>query len=110
MSGQFRAVVAADELRVAAAGGDRLEDVDSRVGVDAAGHVEGEGFAGVLVDQVEGLEQPPVGGGVELEVGRHTWFGYWALRWSAGTVEVLVWPSARLRWATWMACSSGRVG
>ncbi len=41
------------------------EDV---VGVDGMVDVDGEGFAGELVDDVEHLDRAPVGEGVELEV------------------------------------------
>ena len=63
-------VVAADELRIATVGSDLFYDLDSGIRVDRAGHVAGQGFAGVLIDQVADLEPSPVSGGVELEIGR----------------------------------------
>jgi hypothetical protein len=57
--------------RIAAAvGGDVVEDVDGGVGVDGVGDDVCEGLAGVLVDDVQDLQDPPVGGGVELLVQR----------------------------------------
>ena len=50
--------------------GQLVEDVDDAVGVDRAVGVDGQGFAGELVDDVEHLDGAPVGGGVELKVHR----------------------------------------
>jgi hypothetical protein len=42
---------------------------------DAALDHTAEAFAGVLVDDRYDLDRPPIGGGVELEVHRHTRLG-----------------------------------
>jgi hypothetical protein len=69
VGGQLRAVVAADEPRWPAALGDQLvEHGDGGVRVDPAIDPDGEGLAGVFVDDVEQLEDPPIGGLVELVV------------------------------------------
>ena len=52
----------------AAHGGELVEDGDGLVGVDASGDVHRERLAGVLIDDVEQLEHPAVGGLIELEV------------------------------------------
>ena len=49
---------------------DRVEAGDGRVGVDGVVDEIGEGLAGELVDDVEHLEHPAVGGDVELVVQR----------------------------------------
>lgn len=51
-------------------GGDTFQGGDGAVGVDAAIDHDGHGFAGVLVDDVQQLEDPAVDGDVELEVQR----------------------------------------
>jgi hypothetical protein len=71
MGGQLGAVVAADEARGPSALGDQaVQDGDGGVGVDPAVDLDSEGFTGVLVDHVEQLQDPPVGGLVELVVQR----------------------------------------
>ena len=57
-------------LGCAALAGEPGQDGDHGVGVGAAADVHGEGFAGVLVDDVEQLQSSAVGGLVELEVQR----------------------------------------
>ena len=49
-------------------GGQALEAAHDPVGVDGALDVDGQGLPGELVDDVEELQRPPVGGLVELEV------------------------------------------
>ena len=68
---ELRAVVAADELGRTATVDDRLlERGHGVVGVDEVVHDDGEGLAGVLVDDVEQLYGTAVHGLVELEVER----------------------------------------
>ena len=50
--------------------GELIQDGDDAVGVDAAIHVDRQGFAGELVDDVEHLQGAAIGGGVELKVHR----------------------------------------
>ena len=47
-----------------------VESVDGLLGVDRAGGMAGERFAGVLVGDVEDLDRPPVGGSVVEVVER----------------------------------------
>ena len=54
--------------RGAAFGSQALEAGHHAVGVDGTLDVDGQAFAAVLVDDVQELEVPPVGGLVELEV------------------------------------------
>ncbi len=63
-------VVEADVGRGAPLGRQALEAGDDPVGVDGALDVDGQALAGELVDDVQQLEHPPVGGLVELEVER----------------------------------------
>lgn len=57
-------------------GGDQLlDDEHHRVGVAAPTHTHGHGLPGELVDDVEQLEAPAVGGLFELKSSAHTWFG-----------------------------------
>jgi hypothetical protein len=55
--------------------------------VDPAVHRDGQGFAGVLVDDVEQLQDPTVGGLVELVVQRPQWSGCSAASRAAGAVQ-----------------------
>jgi hypothetical protein len=56
-------------VSASAAGGDEpLDDGDDVIGGAMPAHVHGQGFAGVLVDDVAQLQPPAVGGLVELEV------------------------------------------
>jgi hypothetical protein len=71
LAGELRAVVTADEPRRGASFGNQaLQHGHGGVGVDPAVDLDGEGFAGVLVHDVEQLEDPPVEGLVELVVQR----------------------------------------
>ncbi len=71
VGGQLGAVVAADERgRAAALGDEPVEHSDGVVGVNPPAALDGERLAGELVDHVQELEEPPVGGLVELEVQR----------------------------------------
>ena len=47
-----------------------FELVDQFLGGDTAFHEVAERFAGVLVDDRHNLDRPPIGGHVELEIGR----------------------------------------
>ena len=68
---QLRAVVAADVLgRSTASGHQAIEDRDRGVGSDPSPALDRERLTGVLVDDVQELQDPPVGGLVELEVER----------------------------------------
>ncbi|MEJ7792417.1 MAG: hypothetical protein WKF65_10650 [Gaiellaceae bacterium] len=53
-----------------ALGDDPVEDGDGAVGVDPPLDLDGERLAGVLVDDVQQLQDPAVAGRVELEVER----------------------------------------
>ena len=78
--------------RAAADGDDAVEDVDGGVGVDAALAFHREGFAGELVNDVQLLEDPAVGGHVELVVKRpHVIgpLGAQALGWDGRVAEAL---------------------
>src|SRR3954470_24362691 len=66
--GQLRAVVAAHVRRRSALGGESLKYGDGLVCVDAPCDVHRERLAGELVDDVQQLDHPPVGGLIELEV------------------------------------------
>jgi hypothetical protein len=69
--GELRAVVHADERRrLTALGGQAIEHGHGGVGVDAPGNHDRQRLAGVLVDDVQELQDPAVDGGVELEVER----------------------------------------
>ena len=69
--GQLGPVVATDERRRGRTLGDEaLQGADGLVGVDAAVHAHRQRLAGELVDDVQQLEDPPVGGLVKLEVQR----------------------------------------
>ena len=67
---ELRAVVEAHERRRASREHEPVEGGDHLVGVDGAVHDDGGALAGVLVDDVQQLEEPAVDGGVELEVER----------------------------------------
>jgi hypothetical protein len=54
--------------RGAAVGDQAVQDGHGGVGVDPAVDGDGQGFAGVLIHDVEQLQDPPVGGLVELVV------------------------------------------
>ena len=76
VGGQLGAVVAADVLGGPAPGAhEPVEDRDGRVGVDSPVALDRERLARVLVDDVQELQDPPVGGLIELEVERQTWSG-----------------------------------
>ena len=49
-------------------GDESLDDGDDLIGVAAAAHPRGQGFTGVLVDDVQQLQPPVIGGLIELEV------------------------------------------
>lgn len=70
VGGELGTVVHAQMGRCASSGGDLGDDFDGAVGVDAVTDVDGQGFSGELVDDVEQLEAPPGGGLVELEIER----------------------------------------
>jgi hypothetical protein len=71
VGGELGAVVAGDVLGRAAALDDQpVEHGHGAVGVDPAGALDGQRLAGELVDDVQELEDPPVGGLIELEVQR----------------------------------------
>jgi hypothetical protein len=46
------------------------QDLDQVIGGAGAAHPHGQGFAGVLVDEVGQLHPPPISGLIELEVDR----------------------------------------
>jgi hypothetical protein len=54
----------------ALAGDDPVECADGVVGVDPPVDLDRQRFAGVLVNDVQQLQHPPVDGGVELEIER----------------------------------------
>src|SRR5215216_6670955 len=63
--------ITADEPRWPATLIDQMvQDVDGGIGVDPAVHGDGQGFAGVLVHDVEQLQDPSIEGLVELVVQR----------------------------------------
>jgi hypothetical protein len=65
---------------------------DGGVGVDAPVHGDGQGLAGVLIDHVEQLQDPPVGGLVELVVQRPHMvrvLGSQPVRWTRGGADPL---------------------
>ena len=64
------AVVHAQVRWGAALGDEALDDGDDAVGVDAVRGVDGQGFSGELVDDVEQLDAPQAGDLVELEIQR----------------------------------------
>jgi hypothetical protein len=71
VGGQLRPVVAANERRrLPALGDEPVEGGDGLVGIDAAVTLDRQRFAGELVDDVQQLQDPAVGGLVELEVQR----------------------------------------
>jgi len=99
--GQLGPVVHPHELGPAAApAGDPVEHPDGVVGIDAPLDLDRQGFAGVLVDEPEQLQHPPVAGGIELEVERPDVVGRSARRRSAGIVEVPSRCRLRLRAGT----------
>jgi hypothetical protein len=51
-------------------GDQAVQQLHGGVGVDPAVDLDGEGFAGVFVDDIEQLQGPPVSGLVELIVQR----------------------------------------
>ena len=53
-------------------GDEGLNGGDDLIGVTAAAHAHGQGFTGVLVDDVQQLQASLVGGLVELEVQAQT--------------------------------------
>ena len=70
VGGQLGAVVAANEHRRAALGDEALQRNDGLVAVDAAVALDRQRLAGELIDDVQQLEDPAVGGLVKLEVQR----------------------------------------
>jgi len=56
--------------RSTASGHQAIEDRDRGVGIDPSPALDRERLTGVLVDDVQELQDPPVGGLVELEVER----------------------------------------
>ena len=70
MRGHLRAVVAPQELRGAALAAQPLQRRDDRVSVDRALDEHHQRLAGELVENVQQLQRPSVGGLVELEVER----------------------------------------
>jgi len=72
--------------RSTASGHQAIEDRDRGVGIDPSPALDRERLTGVLVDDVQELQDPPVGGLVELEVAQ-TSLGRSARSRSAGTVE-----------------------
>ena len=75
-----------------------VEDGDDLVGVDGAVHDDGGALAGVLVDDVEQLQDAAVDGDVELEVHRPQ-----GVRARSGT-----WPRRRCRCRGGASCACGR--
>ena len=68
VGGHLRAVVHPQVFRGAALGDQPLQLAHGLIGVDAALHQHHQRFAGELVDDVEQLDRPPVGGLVELVI------------------------------------------
>lgn len=58
---ELGSVIAADERRGPPAGGNPVEDPDDVIRVDGAGNLDGQGLAGVLVDDVQQLERAATG-------------------------------------------------
>ena len=66
-AGQFQAVVAAQELRGTAFGGEAVQGRHGGISVEAAADLGGQCFAGELVGDVARYQGAPVAGGAELQ-------------------------------------------
>jgi hypothetical protein len=67
---ELGAVVGAQERRRSSSGNKPREHLDDALGADAAGDIDGEALARVLVDDGEALERLPVRAGVVHEIPR----------------------------------------